>query len=161
MLQPRPSRVNRLGTQSLLNTLTPPSCQVLSRDVPPELQCKWTNTAVELGVTIGDAPPLRNGRSMSANMEQTHAAQVERLTRRIRELERGLDDVYSTISDERHPLLRGDGMATSGPSTPPALSTPSPMRHDSPVHGDGIINYQGTRYCHASCIVNCKSLGTS
>lgn len=96
---------------------------------------------------------------MSANMEQTHAAQVERLTRRIRELEHGLDEVYSTISDERHPLLRDDGMATPGPSSPPALSTPSPMHHDSPVHGDGIIDYLGMPCCHASCIVNCKSLG--
>jgi len=86
-------------------------------------------------------------------MEQIHAAQVERLTRRIQELERGLDEVYSTISDERHPLLRDDGMTISGPSTPPAFSTPSPMRHDSPVRGDDIINYLGTLCCHSSCIV--------
>lgn len=94
-------------------------------------------------------------------MEQIHAAQVERLTRRIRELERGLDEVYSTTSAERHPLLRDDDMVTSGPSTPPVLSTPSPMRHGSPVRGDDIINYLGTRCCYSPRLVKHESLGTS
>jgi hypothetical protein len=93
------------------------------------------------------------GRSVSANIEQLHAAQIERLTRRIRELERGLDEVYSTISDDRHPLLRDDNMVTSGSSTPSVYPPPSPMRQDSPVHRDEIINYLGTRYCQASCMV--------
>lgn len=86
---------------------------------------------------------------MSANLEQLHAAQIERLTRRIRELERGLDEVYSTISDEKHPLLRDDSMVASGSSesTPPGYTPPSPMRQDSPVHRDNIINYLGTRSC--------------
>jgi len=84
--------------------------------------------------------------SVSANLEQLHAAQIERLTRRIRELERGLDEVYSTISDEKHPLLRDDSMLASGSSesTPPGYAPPSPMRQDSPVHRDNIINYLGT-----------------
>lgn len=99
---------------------------------------------------------------MSANIEQVHAAQIERLTRRIRELERGLDEVYSTISDEKHPLLRDDNMVASGSSesTPPGYAPPSPMRQDSPVHRDDIINYLGTRCCQASC-VRCDNAGTS
>jgi hypothetical protein len=100
---------------------------------------------------------------VSANLEQLHAAQIKRLTRRIRELERGLDEVYSTISDEKHPLLRDDSMLASGSSesTPPGYAPPSPMRQDSPIHRDNIINYLGTPSCQISCMVRCDNAGTS
>jgi len=85
------------------------------------------------------------GRSVTTNIEQIQATQIERLTRRVRELERGLDELWSTISVEKHPLLRDDGMMVSGPSTPPVeISTPSPIHHDSSIHRDNIINYLGT-----------------
>lgn len=82
--------------------------------------------------------------SVSAQVKQQHAVQVERLTRRIRELEQGLDDVYSTISDEKHLLLRDEGVLASGPSTP-GLRTGSSMMHPDPsVYPDDIINHFGT-----------------
>jgi len=82
---------------------------------------------------------------VTTNIEQIQAAQIERLTCRVRELECGLDELWSTISVEKHPLLRDDGMVVSGPSTPPVgISTPSPIHHDSSVHRDNIINYLGT-----------------
>lgn len=95
---------------------------------------------------------------MTTNIEQIQAAQIERLTCRVRELECGLDELWSTISVEKHPLLRDDGMVVSGPSTPPVgISTPSPIHHDSSVHRDNIINYLGTRCRPSSYIVRYES----
>ncbi|KAI0003869.1 fungal-specific transcription factor domain-containing protein [Russula compacta] len=79
-----------------------------------------------------------------ANIEQLHATQIQRMTRRIRELEQGLDEVYATISDEKHPLLRDEGMVASDHSTPPVSATPSPTLHDPSVYRDDINNYLGT-----------------
>ncbi|KAI9511888.1 fungal-specific transcription factor domain-containing protein [Russula earlei] len=83
----------------------------------------------------------RNRGTVSANLEQLHAAQVERMSRRIRELEQGLDQVYSTISNEKHPLLNDEAMVASGPSTPQVFATPSPIHS---VYQDDIINHIGT-----------------
>ena len=77
------------------------------------------------------------------HVKQQHAAQIERLTRRIRELEQGLDDVYSTISDEKHLLLRDESVLASGSSTP-GLRTSSSVHHDPSVYPDDIINHFGT-----------------
>ncbi|KAH9964107.1 fungal-specific transcription factor domain-containing protein [Russula dissimulans] len=66
------------------------------------------------------------------------------MARRIRELEQGLHEVYATISRETHPLLSGEGMVASGPSTPRGFATPSPIHYDPPVHQDDIINHLGT-----------------
>lgn len=72
------------------------------------------------------------------------------MTRRIRELEQGLDEVYATVSDEKHPLLRDEGMVASDYSTPPVSATPSPTLHDPSVYRDDINNYFGTRYIYSS-----------
>jgi hypothetical protein len=83
-------------------------------------------------------------RSLSANVKQQHAAQVERLTRRIRELEQGLDAAYSTISDERHPLLKDEGVVVASGLSTPVFRTSSPTHHDAPsVYSDDIINHFG------------------
>ncbi len=81
--------------------------------------------------------------SISAHVKQQHAAQIERLTRRIRVLEQGLGDVYSTISDEKHPLLKDESVLASGPS-PPGFRTGPPMHHDSSTYPDDMINHFGT-----------------
>ena len=84
-------------------------------------------------------------RFVLANTEQLHA-QIERMTRRIRELENGLGAVYSTISKEKHPLLSGEDTTSQGSSsvdvpmsTPPSL----PVEADPSVDGDDVINCFG------------------
>lgn len=86
-------------------------------------------------------------RFVLANTEQLHA-QIESMTRRIRELENGLGAVYSTISKEKHPLLSGEDATSQGSSsvdvpmsTPPSL----PAEADPSVYGDGddVINCFG------------------
>ena len=77
--------------------------------------------------------------SISAHVKQQHAAQIERMTR-IRELEQGLDNVYS---NEKHLLLRDESVLASGPSTP-GFRTSSSMHHDPTVYPDDIINHFGT-----------------
>ena len=77
-------------------------------------------------------------------MKQQHAAQIERLTRRIRELEQGLDEAYSSVSEEKHPLLK-DESSGSGPPTPPAFKTSPPMMDHGPsVYPDDVIDHFGT-----------------
>lgn len=84
-------------------------------------------------------------RFVLANTEQLHT-QIERMTRRIRELENGLGAVYSTISKEKHPLLSGEDTTSQGSSsvdvpmsTPPSL----PAEADPSVDGDDVINCFG------------------
>ena len=98
--------------------------------------------------------------SISAHFKQQHAAQIERLTRRIRELEQGLDDVYSTISDEKHLLLRDENVLAAGPSTP-GLRTGSPMYHDPSVYPADTINHFGMPVANIFCLARCDSSGTS
>jgi hypothetical protein len=100
-------------------------------------------------------------RSISASVKQQHAAQVERLNRRIRELEQGLDEAYSSISDEKHPLLKDEYVVASGPSSPPAFRASSPMRHDTSVYSDDIINHFGALYDHFFSRARCETSGTS
>ncbi|KAI0299805.1 hypothetical protein BC826DRAFT_993439, partial [Russula brevipes] len=81
---------------------------------------------------------------ITANAE-LRAAEMERMTRRIRVLEQGLEEVYATISDEVHPLLQDEATAVaSGPSTPPVFATPSPRHDDPSVYRDTIGSYFGT-----------------
>ena len=95
-------------------------------------------------------------------MKQQHAAQIERLTRRIRELEQGLDEAYSSVSEERHPLLKDDSSG-SGPATPPAFKTSPPMMHHDPsVYPEDIVNHFGAPIVTAlSFRARCASWGTS
>jgi len=82
-----------------------------------------------------------------ANTEQLHT-QIERMTRRIHELEHGLGSVYATISKEKHPLLSGDDTSTQGSSSVdvPMFAAPSlPVETDPPIYGDDVINCFGAR----------------
>ncbi|KAI0273975.1 fungal-specific transcription factor domain-containing protein [Russula aff. rugulosa BPL654] len=93
----------------------------------------------------GTHPTRRsNPDSVSAHVKQQHAAQIERLTRRIRELEQGLDDVYSTISDEKHLLLRDESVLASGPSTPGFRTGTNTSIHDPTAYPDDIIKHFST-----------------
>ena len=95
-------------------------------------------------------------------MKQQHAAQIERLTRRIRELEQGLDEAYSSVSEEKHPLLK-DESSGSGPPTPPAFKTSPPMMHHGPsVYSDDVIDHFGTPIVTALPLcASSESWGTS
>ena len=83
-----------------------------------------------------------------ANTEQLHG-QIERMTRRIRELEHGLGAVYATISKEKHPLLSGGGEDTSTQDSssvdvPMFVAPPLPVESDPSFYGDDVINCFGT-----------------
>jgi len=85
------------------------------------------------------------------------------MARRIRELEQGLDEVYATISNEKHPLLSGgEGVVASGSSTPRVFASPSPIHCDpSSVHQDDITNHSGTPCAYSFYHVGCESSGSS
>ncbi|KAI9455936.1 hypothetical protein BJY52DRAFT_1121559, partial [Lactarius psammicola] len=89
-----------------------------------------------------------NNRFVLANTEQLHA-QIDRMTRRIHELENGLGSVYATVSKEKHPLLSGssEDTSTQGSSSVdvPMFVAPSlPVEADPSVYGDDVINCFGT-----------------
>ena len=88
---------------------------------------------------------LLRQRFVLANTEELHI-QIERMTRRIRELENGLGAVYSTISNERHPLLSGEDTSTQSSSSVdvPMLASPSlPVEPDPSAYEDDVINWFG------------------
>ncbi|KAI0066532.1 hypothetical protein BV25DRAFT_1988290 [Artomyces pyxidatus] len=82
-----------------------------------------------------------NNKYVLANTEELHA-RIERMTRRIRELEHGLGSLQSTISDTPHPLLGEDRMDSEGlPATPVRTSNPESV--PEPVEEE-VIDSLGT-----------------
>ncbi|KAI0053463.1 hypothetical protein FA95DRAFT_1481722 [Auriscalpium vulgare] len=81
-----------------------------------------------------------NNKYVLANTEELHA-RIDRMTRRIRELEYGLGTLQATVSDAVHPLLGEESLTSDGPSAT-LYDAPSP---EAPSVGDDeVIDSLGT-----------------
>ncbi|PPQ69993.1 hypothetical protein CVT26_013281 [Gymnopilus dilepis] len=96
---------------------------------------------IDLPRRLGVLTPGPKGRLVLANTEELHE-RIEQLSSRNRDLEKALQKLQETVSDQPHPLLGVDplnlnfqrGSSSSGPSTSSSSKSPSTSRISPTTH---------------------------